>query len=136
MNVGGSNHPIKYVLRQEIAGCASVDAVVERVMQVLHEFRLVAHRDENDLPMLTPAGRIMVDLAHHPDSSLRELAQRQGTTESSVTKQMTHLVEAGLVQRTRLGKRNHYSLNLINVLRHSDIASLLDAILKSPPTPE
>jgi hypothetical protein len=42
---------------------------------------------------------------------------------------MTHLVEAGLIERTRVGKRNRYKLNLNNVLQHPDIAALIEAII-------
>jgi DNA-binding MarR family transcriptional regulator len=129
VNLGGSGHPLKTQLKHSIAGCGTADEVVEAVMAVLHANRLVLHRDADALPILTPAGRVMVDLALHPDSTLRELSIRQGTTESSVTKQMTHLVEAKLVERTRVGKRNSYTLNLNEVLHHPDISVLVEAII-------
>lgn len=129
MNVGGSKHPLKAELEHSIAGCTTVEQVVDAVMRTLHNMRFITYRSDDVLPILTPGGRVMVDLALHPDSSLRELSQRQGTTESNVTRQMTNLVEANLVQRTRVGKRNHYTLNLNEVMKHPDIAILLEAIL-------
>lgn len=131
MNVGGSKHPLKAEIEHSIAGCTTVEEVVDAVMRTLHAMRFIVYRSDDVLPILTPAGRVMVDLALHPDSSLRELSQRQGTTESNVTKQMTHLVEANLVERTRVGKRNRYKLNLTEAFKHPDIAVLLEAILSA-----
>jgi predicted transcriptional regulator len=131
VNIGGSKHPLKDELKQSIAGCRTAEEVVEAVMQTLHGHRFIVYRSEDVLPILTPSGRVMVDLALHPDSTLRELSIRQGTTESNVTRQMTHLVEANLVQRTRSGKRNRYTLNLNEALNHPDIGVLLEAVIVS-----
>lgn len=134
MNIGGNGHPLKTSLTHAIAGCSTVEDVVEAVMGVLHAERFITYRSESEMAFLTPAGRVMADLALHPDSSLRELSIRQGTTESTVTRQMTHLVEAGMVERTRVGKRNHYTLNLNRVLNHPDIAIMLEAVIVSART--
>lgn len=129
MNIGGSDHPIKWELTQRITGAKSPEEIVEAVMRTLHDMQFVTYRGADVIPILAPAGRVLADLGVHRDSSLRELSQRLGTTESSVTKQMTHLVEAGLIERTRVGKRNRYKLNLNNVLQHPDIAALIEAII-------
>lgn len=136
MNIAGSDHPLKARLSHAIAGCETAEDTVEAVMAILHAERFVTYRGEQELPFLTAAGRVMADLALHPDSSLRELAVRQGTTESTVTRQMTNLVEAGLVERTRVGQRNHYRLNLNRVLNHPEINLLLEAVIVSARTVE
>lgn len=136
MNIGGSDHPLKQQLKQSIAECDTAEQVVEAVMQILHGMRMVVYRSSDELPILTPAGRVMVDLALHPDSTLRELSIRQGTTESNVQRQMTNLVEAKLVERTRSGQRNRYKLNLNNALNHPDIGILLEAVIVTAKTGE
>lgn len=131
VNVGGDSHPIQGLLRSAIDGLTDPDAIVAALMRILDDHHLVTVRPAGEMPLLTPAGRVMVDLARHPDSTLRQLSMRLGTTESNVAKQMTNLVGAGLIERTRLGKRNSYRLNLNKTLSHSDIGSLLDVIIRS-----
>ena len=64
------------------------------------------------------SGVVLVFLATHPDSPLREAADLIGITERAVQRILTELEEAGIVERERVGRRNRYTLNLDVPLRH------------------
>lgn len=130
MNVAGSSHELKSPLRAAIAGMTDTDEIVEAVLHLLHDHRMITYRGDF-MPMLAPAGRVLADLALHPSATVSEIAARLGVTDSSVTKQMTNLVRANLIERTRVGRQNHYRIPLTTLLQHPDIAGLLHAVLKA-----
>lgn len=67
---------------------------------------------------LTNHARVLLCLADEPDLRLREAAERIGITERAVQRIVTDLEEAGIVTRTREGRRNTYAVNPEARLRH------------------
>ncbi|MED5373744.1 MAG: winged helix-turn-helix domain-containing protein [Myxococcota bacterium] len=53
-----------------------------------------------------------------PDLRMRDIAERVGITERAVQRILHDLVEDGYVQVTKSGRRNHYSADLDQCLRH------------------
>lgn len=78
--------------------------------------------------LLTTCGRVLCDLAIHPDSSLSESAARLGSLPSTVAHAMTRLVADGWGVRTRVGVRNTYAFDLNRVLEHRDSTLALRAL--------
>lgn len=130
MYVGGSNSPLRRPLESAIAGKTDLDEIVDAVLKCLSEYRLINYRGDA-VPLLTTNGRILTDLMKNPQTTIREAAIRLGTTEGNVSKQMTNLVRAGLVQRTDSGTKNRYQIDLQLVLSHPDISALLDAVVSA-----
>jgi hypothetical protein len=128
MPIGGSDHVLRRPLTEAIQGKSDPKDVIEAVLHCLADYRLINYRGDA-VPLLTAVGRLMVDLTRNPDSTLREASVRLGTTESNVGAQMTNLVNSGLIERTRVGMRNHYKMNVEAVLLHPDSAALIDALL-------
>ena len=67
---------------------------------------------------LTNHARVLLCLAEEPTLRLREVAERIGITERGAQRIVTDLEEAGIVSRSREGRRNHYSINPQQPLRH------------------
>ena len=67
---------------------------------------------------LSNHAHVVICLATEPDLVMREVAARVGITERAVLKILTDLEEEGLVTRTRVGRNNHYDLDLDQPLRH------------------
>lgn len=135
MNIGGSDHILRSPLKAAIAGLSDPEEIVEAVLMVLNAHRYISYRGEA-IGLLSPAGRVLADLAMHPDALVKEISTRLGVTESSVTKQMTNLVRANLIERTRLGRKNRYRIPLTSLISHPDIVALLNAVLQGQKTPE
>lgn len=86
---------------------------------------------------------VLVCLAGDEDPTLREIAARVGVTERAVQRIVAELVEAGVLERRREGRRNLYRLNADAPLRHPleahcRVGELLGAIARPaqgrPPT--
>jgi PAS domain S-box-containing protein len=56
-------------------------------------------------------GQALVAIAENPDVRLREVAARLGITERATQSIVNDLVDAGYVQRTRVGRRNVYTVD-------------------------
>ncbi len=67
---------------------------------------------------LTNHARVLLRLAEEPDARLREVAERIGITERAVQRIVTDLEDAGIVTRTREGRRNTYTIDEAAPLRH------------------
>lgn len=67
---------------------------------------------------LSNHGHVLVCLARDPDARLREIAAAVGITERTVHGIVSDLVEAGYVEKERLGRRNHYELHPELPMRH------------------
>jgi DNA-binding IclR family transcriptional regulator len=83
---------------------------------------------------VTSHGQVLLCLAQDPEMRLRDVADRVGITERAAQRIVTDLVEAGYVDRTRIGRRNRYSINPTIQMRHEaqqgrPVGSLLQALL-------
>ena len=90
---------------------------------------------------LTNHAHVLVCLAGNPDLTLREVAEKVGITERATHRIVNDLVEEGALDRERIGRRNHYSVNEQVHLRHpleahTCIGQLLEMVLESSRSPK
>ena len=81
--------------------------------------------------------QVLLCLSGNPDVRLRDVAEAVGITERAAQRILADLVEAGYVQRTRVGRRNRYTVNRDRTMRHDAqlgyrIGSLLDLLGRRP----
>ncbi|CAA9269075.1 MAG: FIG01042703: hypothetical protein [uncultured Acidimicrobiales bacterium] len=67
---------------------------------------------------LTNHAHVLVCIAEDPDSRGRDIAARVGITERAAQAIVADLAAEGYVNRTRVGRRNHYTINADAPLRH------------------
>lgn len=85
---------------------------------------------------LSNHGYVLACLARDPGVRLRDVALMVGITERAVQKIVADLEAAGILARTRQGRRNHYELFRGRPLRHplgshQTVGALLDLVLGS-----
>jgi DNA-binding Lrp family transcriptional regulator len=73
---------------------------------------------------LTHHARVLLEIARNPEARLRDIAASIGITERAVQGIVTDLHEAGYLTRERVGRRNHYNLNLDQSFRYPTEANL------------
>jgi DNA-binding MarR family transcriptional regulator len=88
----------------------------------------------NPLPpwtLLTSHGLALLYVATHADATGREIAAHLELTERRVAAIIRDLSEANLVVVSRIGRRNHYSLNSNAHFRHPLVADVpFDAFIR------
>ena len=57
-------------------------------------------------------------LARDSEARVRDIAAAVGVTERAVQRILSELEEANVIERERVGRRNHYRLNIDQPLRH------------------
>jgi hypothetical protein len=77
--------------------------------------------------------QVLLCIASDPDVRLRDVAVTVGITERAAQRIVADLVEAGFVERRRVGRRNQYIVNRDREMRHPaqaghDIGALLDLL--------
>ncbi|MGB5353074.1 MAG: winged helix-turn-helix domain-containing protein [Woeseia sp.] len=84
---------------------------------------------------LSNYAHVLVCLADNPDARLRDVADRVGITERTAFRLIGELEEAGILERAKEGRRNHYVINTKAHLRHAieqhcTVGELLETILE------
>src|SRR5437588_7820743 len=67
---------------------------------------------------LTNHGLVLTYVGRNPDSTGREIAREVGITERAVRTIVDDLSTAGYIERERVGRRNHYRINVTRPVRH------------------
>ena len=85
---------------------------------------------------------MLLAIASNPDIRTRDIADAVGITERAAQRIVADLAEAGYVDTTRVGRRNHYTINGNVTMRHPaqhnhEIGPLLDLLkLDEAETPD
>jgi len=82
---------------------------------------------------LTNHAHVLILLARDPEATMREVAETVGITERAVQRIVAELEQAGVLERSRVGRRNVYAVKADQPLRHPveshcSVAELLDLI--------
>ncbi|MFP4114906.1 MAG: helix-turn-helix transcriptional regulator [Spirochaetota bacterium] len=67
---------------------------------------------------LTNHSHVLICIAENPTARLRDVAERVGITERAVQMIVQDLEAAGVVEKRRAGRRNHYLIHPDHRLRH------------------
>jgi hypothetical protein len=84
--------------------------------------------------------QVLLTIARNPDSRTRDIAETVGITERAAQRIIADLSEAGYIETSRIGRRNHYTINRGATMRHpaqahQEIGELLDLLVGSSPNP-
>ena len=89
--------------------------------------------DEKPWRFVTNHTQVLLCIARDGDVRLRDLAEMVGITERAAQRIVADLIEAGFVERERVGRRNRYGINRDRAMRHPqqfdhEIGELLDLL--------
>lgn len=81
---------------------------------------------------------VLICLAENPRARLRDVAERVGVTERTAMRLIDRLDQAGVVRRSRQGRRNYYEIESRRDLPHPieagcSVERLLRIVLQSRP---
>jgi DNA-binding transcriptional ArsR family regulator len=94
---------------------------------------------------LTTQALILIHVAEHPRSTVRQIALAVGVTERATHAALQDLREAGVVERQRDGRRNYHSINFEHLAEYrregstpglvpdAFVSSLIDSLLALKP---
>jgi DNA-binding Lrp family transcriptional regulator len=88
---------------------------------------------------LTNHGLVLLSIAEDPTARIRDLAATVNITERAAQRIVSELIDAGYVERTRVGRRNEYTVRLdlpiaLPAQRDVDLESLLTVLLPARPS--
>jgi len=92
-----------------------------------------SHDHPTSWTFLTNHTQVLICIDQNIDITLREVANKVGITERAAQRIVADLVEAGIIDRRRVGRRNHYLVNRGAAMRHAaqanhQIGPLLDLL--------
>lgn len=74
--------------------------------------------EENHWTFLSNHAHVLLCIFRNPDTRLRDIAVDVGITERAVQRIVVELEEAGVLEREKRGRRNHYLVHGEVPLRH------------------
>ena len=85
---------------------------------------------------LTNHTQVLLTISRNPDIRMREVADLVGITERATQRIVADLTEGGYISATRVGRRNHYTVNNDIKMRHpaqgnQDVGDLLSLLRHS-----
>jgi predicted ArsR family transcriptional regulator len=88
--------------------------------------------------VLTNHGLVLVTIARNPNVRVRDIAEAVGITERATQAILRDLDRDGFIERSRVGRRNRYSIRRRATLPHrllepATVGDLVDAL--APPAP-
>jgi DNA-binding MarR family transcriptional regulator len=97
-----------------------------------------SHEDSKPWRFFTNHTQVLLCIARDDDVRLRDVAEEVGITERAAQRIVADLVEAGFVERKKIGRRNHYSIERRAKMRHpaqvnQEIGELLDLLGSTEP---
>lgn len=97
-----------------------------------------SHNDSKPWRFVTNHTQVLLCIARDDDVRLRDVAEKVGITERAAQRIVADLVEAGFVERKKIGRRNHYSIERRAKMRHpaqvnQEIGELLDLLGSTEP---
>jgi DNA-binding MarR family transcriptional regulator len=97
-----------------------------------------SHEDSRPWRFVTNHTQVLLCIARDGDVRLRDVAEKVGVTERAAQRIVADLVEAGFVERRKVGRRNHYSIDRSAKMRHpaqvnQEIGELLDLLGSAEP---
>ena len=77
--------------------------------------------------------QVLLAIARNPDLRARDIAEAVGITERAAQRIVADLTRSGYLETTRVGRRNHYTVNREMAMRHPaqhnhEIGALLDLL--------
>lgn len=85
---------------------------------------------QSEWTFLSNHSHVLVCLARDPDARIRDIAMLVGITERAVQGIIQDLVDYGVVQRSKVGRRNSYQVQPGVMLRHPvESGCMLDDLL-------
>jgi predicted transcriptional regulator len=90
---------------------------------------------------LTSHTQVLLAIQRDPDVRLRDVATTVGITERAAQRIVNDLVDAGYMERERVGRRNRYVINPRGRMRHPEqfaheIGELLEVLRSETPDPD
>ena len=91
---------------------------------------------EHSWTFFTNHAHVLVCLGRNPDMTLREVAGLVGITERAAQRIVADLEAAGILERSRAGRRNNYAINRDQPLRHDverhcTVGEMLDLVCET-----
>lgn len=114
-------------VRKALASAAQVDVsspVVERLMKALDTTKLFRYHQDEPVSLLSTGGRVLLAIIEDPTLTQRAISVYLGCSETLVDKTVKALVDAGLITKTKVNRKNIYQVDFDLVKSHSDIQHL------------
>ena len=73
---------------------------------------------------LTNHAHVLLCIARDPQSRARDIAEQTGITERAAQRILADLITDGYITRTKVGRRNHYTIDPRGHLRHPTLRDL------------
>ena len=120
--LGGLTEPIEMLVKRGMDNNMSSEQMAMEIAKAISGTAI--NYPPGKLSILTAPARMLVTLIQEPTMTQRALSIYLGISEAAVQKTIKSLSSTGLVAKTKVKGRNHYSVNVSQFLELPDIVML------------
>lgn len=127
---------IKKALAEAIGAEGESDAAIEQVMRALDSKKILRYHNDNEINLLSTAGRVLVAIIEDPTMTIRAISVYLDLSETMIDKTVKQLVAKGLITKTKVNRQNVYRYNEKLISEQPDIQQFARAISLIKPKPQ
>ena len=109
-------------------GIKGDDDLIVNILTTLDKQKFLRYHNEQTVNLISTPGRVLCALIEDSTMTQRALSVYLNLSETMIDKTIKSLIEAGLITKTKVNRKNSYKYLSKNIIKHPDIQHLLQSI--------
>jgi len=109
-------------------GIDGSDDLISNILTTLDKQKVLRYHNEDTINLLSTSGRVLCAIIEDRSVTQRALSVYLDLSETMIDKTVKSLIQAGLITKTKVNRKNVYKCLSENIIKHPDIQHLLQAV--------
>lgn len=109
-------------------GIKGDDDLIVNILTTLDKQKFLRYHNEQTVNLISTPGRVLCALIEDSTMTQRALSVYLNLSETMIDKTIKSLIDAGLITKTKVNRKNSYKYLSKNIIKHPDIQHLLQSI--------
>lgn len=109
-------------------GIEGDDNLIVNILTTLDKQKFLRYHNEQTVNLLSTPGRVLCAIIEDNSITQRALSIYLDLSETMIDKTIKSLIDAGLITKTKVNRKNSYKYLSKNIIKHPDIQHLLQSI--------
>ena len=113
---------------EDALGAGTSDDILNTIFATLDKQKLLRYHDEDQINLLSTAGRVLVSLLEDPTMTQRAVSIYLDLSETMIDRTIKSLVKNGVLTKTKSNRKNVYVVNKDSLKNNPDIRHFIGVI--------
>ena len=113
---------------EDALGAGTSDDILNTIFATLDKQKLLRYHDEDQISLLSTAGRVLVSILEDPTMTQRAISIYLDLSETMIDRTIKSLVKNGVITKTKSNRKNIYVVNKESLKNNPDIRHFIGVI--------